>query len=375
MKKIIQISAILLSGMGLIHEAQADDDVAASVAILVQAVHNNAQAINNLTQNIQNGTIGITQQNTVNKVITIGKDTNGNEVNITGTAGDRVLTGLAAGTVSAGSTQAVNGGQLWQTDQKVANNSQAIINLQNGTTGMVQQDATSRVITVGKDTDGHEVNMAGTNGNRVLTGVADGQVAHGSTQAVNGGQLWQTDQQVASNTQSINNLTQNIQNGTIGMVQQDSVSKVITVGKDVGGTEINMAGTAGNRVITGVADGQVAQGSTQAVNGGQLFSLYQQIEYSNQSKYNALSNRIDKNRKLASQGVAAAMAMQIDMPEPEAGGFAGGVGFGTYDSESAMAVGVQYLTPSGRAKWSLAGSSGLSGHAHFGGKISVGFKF
>ncbi len=41
-----------------------------------------------------------------------------------------------------------------------------------GAVGLVQQDATTRNITVAKDTDGKQVSFAGTEGDRVLTNVA-----------------------------------------------------------------------------------------------------------------------------------------------------------------------------------------------------------
>ncbi|MFP3398393.1 hypothetical protein SB749_18905, partial [Brevibacterium sp. SIMBA_078] len=44
-------------------------------------------------------------------------------------------------------------------------------------------------ITVGSQTGGNSVDFSGTDGNRVLTGVADGKVELGSKDAVNGGQL------------------------------------------------------------------------------------------------------------------------------------------------------------------------------------------
>jgi len=69
------------------------------------------------------------------------------------------------------------------------------------------------------------------------------------------------------------------------------------------------------------------------------------------------------------------MATQIDMPYPDNNSFAGGVGFGTYDGESAMAVGAGYLSTSGKHKFSAAISSGLGNDAKQGGRISWGFSF
>ncbi|WP_368624020.1 hypothetical protein, partial [Paraburkholderia sp. BR13444] len=56
----------------------------------------------------------------------------------------------------------------------------------------VQQDATTRDIAVAKDADGSVINVAGTAGNRTVTGVAAGAVRASSVDAVNGGQLYGT---------------------------------------------------------------------------------------------------------------------------------------------------------------------------------------
>ena len=71
----------------------------------------------------------------------------------------------------------------------------------------MQQDATTRVITVGAATDGTVVDVSGTSGNRTITGVANGAVTSTSTDAVNGSQLHATNQQVAANTSDIATLS------------------------------------------------------------------------------------------------------------------------------------------------------------------------
>ncbi|MFV3416398.1 hypothetical protein ACNFH8_29490, partial [Pseudomonas sp. NY15436] len=78
-------------------------------------------------------------------------------------------------------------------------------------------------LTVGKDTDGAAVDFAGTAGARKLINVADGTVAAGSKDAVNGGQLFATNQQVAQNTTDIAGNTTSISNldGRVTNVEGD----------------------------------------------------------------------------------------------------------------------------------------------------------
>ncbi|OLL27435.1 hypothetical protein BTH42_33080, partial [Burkholderia sp. SRS-W-2-2016] len=331
----------------------------------------------NMQKQINNGSIGLVQQDAVSHDITVGKDTDGTLVNMAGTAGNRTVTGVANGAVDESSVDAINGSQLHGTassaaaalgggstvnpdgtisapnyklggttvhnvgdaitniDGRVTQNTTDITNVQNqinnGSIGLVQQDAASRDITVGKDTDGTLVNVAGTAGNRTVTGVANGAVNESSVDAINGSQLYGTassaasalgggatvnadgtigapsynvggttvhnvgdaitniDGRVTQNANDIQNFQNQINDGTIGLVRQDSVGN-ITVGASTGGMLVNMAGTAGNRVVTGVANGAVNASSVDAVNGSQLYALQNQVTDLNSQMSNLAPN-------------------------------------------------------------------------------------
>ncbi|MFR0692842.1 YadA-like family protein [Enterobacterales bacterium AE_CKDN230030158-1A_HGKHYDSX7] len=288
----------------------------------------NTTSINNLTNNINNGTVGLVQQASAGANLTVGKDTDGAAVDFAGTAGARKLLNVADGTVATGSKDAVNGGQLFGVSQSVANaigggstvNTDGSIsapsyNVTNadGSTTTVNNvgDAITNLDgrTTQNTTDISNLNTAVTNINGVmgdavmydsaahdkvtfgnagtpvqLTNVAAGALAADSSDAVNGSQLFATNNQVAQNTTdiagnttSINNLTNNINNGTVGLVQQASAGANLTVGKDTDGAAVDFAGTAGARKLLNVADGTVATGSKDAVNGGQLFGVSQSV--------------------------------------------------------------------------------------------------
>ncbi|WP_425318946.1 YadA-like family protein, partial [Pseudomonas nitroreducens] len=322
--------------------------------------------ITSITTNLSSGTIGMVQQSAAGENLTVGKDSDGAAVDFLGTAGARKLINVADGTVAADSKEAVNGGQLFSTNQDVAQNTTDIAgntaaitgldgrvtqnssdiasnaasitgldgrmgsvegditsittNLSSGAIGMVQQSAAGENLTVGKDSDGAAVDFLGTAGARKLINVADGTVAADSKEAVNGGQLFSTNQDVAQNTADIagntaaitgldgrvtgidsrvtnvegsvtnlggrmNNvegditsITTNLSSGTIGMVQQSAAGENLTVGKDSDGAAVDFLGTAGARKLINVADGTVAADSQEAVNGGQLFSTNQRVE-------------------------------------------------------------------------------------------------
>ncbi|HZZ01473.1 YadA-like family protein [Paraburkholderia sp.] len=249
------------------------------------------------------------------------------------------ITNIQAGALAADSLDAVNGSQLFATnqvvaqntsdiaantgsitdlDQRVTNNSTQITNLDartttiegdvsnitnqitNGEIGLVQQDQVSRNLTVAKDLDGASVDFTGTGGARELTGIAAGTT---DTSAVNVGQvkpvvaalgggaqinadgsLTGPSYHMQGGTQTtvgdalgsldtgLTTLQQNMEAGGIGIVTQDPVSRIINVGATTDGSLINIAGTAGNRVLTGVAPGAVNAASTDAINGAQLYA-------------------------------------------------------------------------------------------------------
>ncbi len=181
-------------------------------------------------------------------------------------AGNKVITNVAAG---VNTTDAVNKGQLDSAITNINNNVGALAN------SAVQYDKNADG-TVNKDS----LTFAGGANGTALKNVADGTVAAGSKDAVNGGQLWSVQQQVDKNTGDISNLQtdiSNINNGKSGLVQQADKDAAITVGKDTGGTQVNVSGTAGERTVTGVKAGAVTATSKDAVNGSQLNTTNQAL--------------------------------------------------------------------------------------------------
>ncbi len=124
------------------------------------------------------------------------------------------ITQVGAGVLSSTSLDAVNGSQLYATNLQVQSNSTAITtlgttvaqntanlntlttNLNNGTVGLVRQDAVNGAISVAASTGGNVINMSGTDGTRTVTGVASGIISASSTDAVNGSQFYALSQQV-----------------------------------------------------------------------------------------------------------------------------------------------------------------------------------
>ncbi|WP_175778198.1 ESPR-type extended signal peptide-containing protein [Burkholderia cenocepacia] len=359
----------------------------------------NEGAVSKLADQIGNGTVGLVQQSAAGADLTVGANTDGAAVNFKGTAGERKLTGIAAGEVSTVSTDAINGAQLHGVSDSVASAiggdskvnpdgsisapsftvgdgnggtttvgtvAGAVSNLDDrttanegslakladqvgsGTVGLVQQAAAGADLTVGANTDGAAVNFKGTAGERKLTGIAAGEVSTASTDAINGAQLHgvadsvaaaiggdskvnpdgsisapsftvgdgsggtttvgtvadavsnldgrmianegaithldgrttanegaiaDLDDRTTANEGAVSKLADQIGSGTVGLVRQAAAGEDLTVGANTDGAAVNFKGTAGERKLTGIAAGEVSTASTDAINGAQLHGV------------------------------------------------------------------------------------------------------
>ena len=199
------------------------------------------------------------------------------------------------GQVVANSTDAVNGGQLFAVGQQV--DGLAAIAVQ-------YDDATHARITLG----GSGAAPA------VIANVAPGSLTSGSSEAVNGGQLSDTNALVAAlrgdvtgqardlsvaqsdisvlgstlnaqtallgaNAASISSLRDDVDNGAIGPVRySDPAAPVLPNGGTITQSLALVGRDPAPVRLHNVGDGQLASGSTDAVNGGQLFALSQRYQ-------------------------------------------------------------------------------------------------
>ncbi len=340
------------------------------------------------------------------------------DATLVGASGGSVgLRNVRAGTVAIGSTDAVNGGQLAETNLQVAANSTAITNLSNTLTGStvspIQYSNPGSPTASNGGTLTNDVTLIGANAAApvALHNVASGSVAAGSTDAVNGGQLF------AVATQSSNSL------------QYD---------RDAAGVRTNQVTLAGGNAaapvtLANVAAGTVASGSTQAVNGGQLYAVNQtaqaalslgsnsvqydgsgnvslgnaagtpvalrnvaagtaatdavnlgQLQAGLQGVANQTTNYIDSRmaevgfdlgvlRRDLSAGSSAAMAVAALPQAMEPGATMVAIGGGTYRGQSAIAFGASRAFNDGRAVVKVGGSYDSQGYG--GANAGVGFQF
>ena len=375
----------------------------------------------NLTATVSQGnvTLGLADDLNVNSVRANTFTAGDVSVSTTGVnAGGQKVSNVKAGDVSATSTDAVNGSQLHETNLKVTRNAANIqhnadmiakglifgdgenstrvgmgqrldimAGSKNVTTKLEEaiEDQPARVVVdVNKDqelnsTRYQSVFISGNgldNGGNKVINVKDGDVTETSKDAVNGSQLFQVQQMIKKSSgfnvkadtgeatkinsgETLNiNGGRNIETSTTetGAVQVNLKNDINVQSITVGNASINQNGiNAGGNRITNVAAGI---NDTDAVNVSQL---------------NGLKHDIHKNRRIASQGIAAAMAMNIEYPEQRPGEIATGVGLATYDGQQALAIGANFLTDSGKYKFNATYGQGLGKHSRPAAKISVGW--
>ena len=227
--------------------------------------------------------------------------------------GDKKITGLAEGELGANSTDAVTGGQLYGLGESVSKalggtsafaDGKVTVGIEVGGTAYASvQEALNAVNTGGGtaaanavqyDDDSKTSVTLNKSGDAVkLTNIADGK---DDLDAVNKRQLDAVQGQVdvhkttlEKHETTLNEHTVMIENHeeqftTLQTVLGDTYSSPsfssITVGNIYSdGTNINMGGGT----ITGLADGSIAPGSTDAVTGGQLWNAYKRMDDLNES--------------------------------------------------------------------------------------------
>ncbi|WP_409361445.1 Vomp family autotransporter [Bartonella heixiaziensis] len=189
----------------------------------------------------------LVKQDAETKVIQIGGEKEGTAITVANSKGDaRSISGVKAGNLSEGSTEAVNGSQLYSLNTTLAKYFGGNAKYENG----AWTAPTFKVKTV--NDDGTKVE------DKDYSTVAEAFAGVGT-----------------SFTNIHNEINKEIDK-VVGdsLVKQDAETKVIQIGGEKEGTAITVANSKGDaRSISGVKAGNLSEGSTEAVNGSQLYSL------------------------------------------------------------------------------------------------------
>ena len=281
------------------------------------------------------------------------------------------ISGVAAGALTADSTDAVNGSQLKQTNDNVASNKEAIGTLNTRVDGLDDR-VTNNTAAINKNkeaigtlntrVDGLDDrvtnNTAAINKNKEAIGTLNTRVDGLDNRVTNVESLAKQHTTVeAGNNITVTEST-NTDGGkkyTVGMAKDITVDSV-KVGDDI---YVSNAGlNANGKTITNVKDGKVEEGSKDAVNGGQLYATNQLVK-ENASNISLLGNSINKldNRvdKVGAGAAALAALHPLGFDPEDKWDFA--AGYGNYSGASAVALGA-YYRPNEDTMFSVGGSFG-----------------
>ena len=246
-------------------------------------------------------------------------------------AADGKISGVAAGAVTADSTDAVNGSQLHAVATEAGKHSKVVSgnNINVEETDVDGQKFykvnMNKDIMLG-DLTGKNVSISGTNGTIETTGAI---ATKDRVYADKGAKLADID--VTGNK---------ISNGASSIVLDGSNVKV--------NDKVNIDQ---NGKVTGVADGDVKENSKDAVNGSQLYKTNQEV-VNNTNRINQLGSRVNK----VGAGAAALAALHpMDFDPDDKLTFS--AGYGNYGGENAAAIGA-YYRPDEKVMFSIGGTVG-----------------
>ena len=233
------------------------------------SANHGANATNKIT-NVAKGTVSATSTDVVNgsQLYDLQQDAllwNGTAFSAAhGTEATSKITNVTAGNLTAGSTDAVNGSQLKTTNDNVTTNT---TNIATNTTNIT--NLTDAVNGLGDDsllwnkTAGAFSAAHGTDATSKITNVKAGDLTAGSTDAVNGSLLKTTNDNVSTNTTNITNLTD-----SVGDLKDDSL-----LWNKAAGAFSAAHGTEATSKITNLLAGKISSNSTDAINGSQLYGV------------------------------------------------------------------------------------------------------
>ncbi|EET9691746.1 TPA: hypothetical protein J0D05_002951 [Escherichia coli] len=288
--------------------------------------------------------------------------------------GQRQITNVAAGSAD---TDAVNVGQLKVTDERVAQNTQSITNLNNQVTNLDTrvtniENGIGDIVTTGStkyfktNTDGVDASAQGKDSVAIGSGsiaAADNSVALGTGSVA-----------TEENTISVGSSTnqRRITNVAAGKNDTDAVNVAQLKSSEAGGvrydtkadgsvdySSITLGGGSGG--TTRISNVSAGVNNNDAVNYAQLKQSVQETKQYTDQRMVEMDNKLSKTESKLSGGIASAMAM-TGLPQAYTPGASmASIGGGTYNGESAVALGVSMVSANGRWVYKLQGSTNSQG--------------
>ncbi|ENF7413545.1 YadA-like family protein [Escherichia coli] len=355
-------------GIGLNTLVLADAINGIAIGSNARANHANSIAMGNGSQTTRGAQTGYTAYNMDAPQNSVGEFSVGSE------DGQRQITNVAAGSAD---TDAVNVGQLKVTDERVTQNTQSITNLNNQVTNLDTrvtniENGIGDIVTTGStkyfktNTDGVDANAQGKDSVAIGSGsiaAADNSVALGTGSVA-----------TEENTISVGSSTnqRRITNVAAGKNDTDAVNVAQLKSSEAGGVryDTNADGSVdysnitlggGNGGTTRISNVSAGVNNNDAVNYAQLKQSVQETKQYTDQRMVEMDNKLSKTESKLSGGIASAMAM-TGLPQAYTPGASmASIGGGTYNGESAVALGVSMVSANGRWVYKLQGSTNSQG--------------
>ena len=358
------------AGIGIGYGAYVDANALNGIAIgsNARANHANSIAMGNGSQTTRGAQTGYAAYNMDAPQNSVGEFSVGSE------DGQRQITNVAAGSAD---TDAVNVGQLKVTDAQVSQNTQSITNLNNQVTNLDTrvtniENGIGDIVTTGStkyfktNTDGVDANAQGKDSVAIGSGsiaAADNSVALGTGSVAN-----------EENTISVGSSTnqRRITNVAAGVNATDAVNVSQLKSSEAGGVRYdtkadgsidysNITLGGGNGGTTRISNVSAGVNTNDAVNYAQLKQSVQETKQYTDQRMVEMDNKLSKTESKLSGGIASAMAM-TGLPQAYTPGASmASIGGGTYNGESAVALGVSMVSANGRWVYKLQGSTNSQG--------------
>ncbi|EFN4632944.1 adhesin [Escherichia coli] len=357
-------------GIGIGYGAYVDANALNGIAIgsNAQVIHVNSIAIGNGSTTTRGAQTNYTAYNMDAPQNSVG------EFSVGSADGQRQITNVAAGSAD---TDAVNVGQLKVTDAQVSQNTQSITNLNNQVTNLDTrvtniENGIGDIVTSGStkyfktNTDGVDANAQGKDSVAIGSGsiaAADNSVALGTGSVAE-----------EENTISVGSSTnqRRITNVAAGVNATDAVNVSQLKSSEAGGVRYdtkadgsidysNITLGGGNGSTTRISNVSAGVNNNDAVNYAQLKQSVQETKQYTDHRMVEMDNKLSKTESKLSGGIASAMAM-TGLPQAYTPGASmASIGGGTYNGESAVALGVSMVSANGRWVYKLQGSTNSQG--------------
>ncbi|WP_258291451.1 YadA-like family protein [Escherichia marmotae] len=288
--------------------------------------------------------------------------------------GQRQITNVAAGSAD---TDAVNVGQLKVTDARVEQNTQSITNLNTQVTNLDTrvtniENGIGDIVTTGStkyfkaNTTGADANAQGTDSVAIGSGsiaAADNSVALGTGSVADEENTISvgssTNQRRITNVAAGKNATDAVNVAQLKSSEAGSVRYDTKSDGSVDYSSITLGG--GNGGTTRISNVSAGVENNDAVNYAQLKQSVQETKQYTDQRMVEMDHKLSKTESKLSGGIASAMAM-TGLPQAYTPGASmASIGGGTYNGESAVALGVSMVSANGRWVYKLQGSTNSQG--------------